>query len=144
MGYGSVGKITFFWFYELMNQNVQSLFNASIDQGLNILVVGVGAPKQEKWIMKYKSELSNVEMFMAHGGTIEFDVGNIQRAHIIFQKLYLEWLYRLFKGSKRLQKRYLIDDFPFFYLLIKKLGIYINPHTKQTSIWNDLIKKFSC
>ncbi|MHA8106355.1 WecB/TagA/CpsF family glycosyltransferase [Aquirufa sp. 5-AUSEE-100C1] len=96
--------------------------------GANVLVVGVGAPKQEKWIMKYKSEMSNINIFMALGATIDFEAGNIKRAPKIVQKLYLEWLYRLLSEPRRLWKRYLIDDFPFFFLVAKqKLGLYKNP-----------------
>lgn len=94
----------------------------------NVLVVGVGAPKQEKWIVKYKDKLPKVKLFMALGATIDFEAGNITRAPKFFQFVGLEWFYRLIKEPKRLWKRYLIDDIPFFYLILKqKLGIYKNP-----------------
>ena len=94
----------------------------------NVLVVGVGAPKQEKWIVKYKDKLPKVKIFMALGATIDFEAGNITRAPKFFQFVGLEWFYRLIKEPKRLWKRYLIDDIPFFYLILKqKLGIYKNP-----------------
>jgi len=80
----------------------------------NVLVVGVGAPKQEKWIMKYKHELPNINLFMALGATLDFEAGNIKRAPLVFQKLHVEWLYRLIKEPKRLWKRYLVEDMSFF------------------------------
>lgn len=93
-----------------------------------VLVVGVGAPKQEKWIYKYKDRFTNIKLFMALGATIDFEAGNIKRAPKIFQNLGLEWFYRLIKEPRRLWKRYLIDDMPFFYYLLKqKFGWYINP-----------------
>lgn len=93
-----------------------------------VLAVGVGAPKQEKWIYKYKEFLPNIKLFMAIGATIDFEAGNIKRAPIIYQKLGLEWLYRMTKDPKRLVKRYLVDDLPFFYYILKqKLGLYKNP-----------------
>jgi N-acetylglucosaminyldiphosphoundecaprenol N-acetyl-beta-D-mannosaminyltransferase len=88
--------------------------------GANVLVVGVGAPKQEKWIMKYKSQLSKVDIFMALGATIDFEAGNVQRAPQIIQKFYLEWLYRLFKEPKRLWRRYLIEDMVFVFMVLKQ------------------------
>lgn len=95
----------------------------------NVLVVGVGAPKQEKWIMKYKDELSNINLFMALGATLDFEAGNIKRAPMLFQKLHVEWLYRLIKEPKRLWKRYLIEDMSFFLLILRqKLGIYKSPN----------------
>ena len=93
-----------------------------------VLVVGVGAPKQEKWIYKYKDQFSNIKLFMALGATIDFEAGNLKRAPKIFQHLGLEWFYRLMKEPKRLWKRYLIDDIPFFYYILKqRLGFYKNP-----------------
>jgi exopolysaccharide biosynthesis WecB/TagA/CpsF family protein len=93
-----------------------------------VLVIGVGAPKQEKWIFKYKDQFTSVKLFMALGATIDFEAGNVKRAPKIFQQLCLEWFYRLLKEPKRLWKRYLVDDMIFFYYLLKqKLGIYKNP-----------------
>lgn len=89
------------------------------NSGANILVVGVGAPKQEKWIMKYKTKLSNIEIFMALGATIDFEAGNVERAPILFQKFYVEWLYRLYKEPKRLWRRYLIEDMAFVFMIFK-------------------------
>jgi N-acetylglucosaminyldiphosphoundecaprenol N-acetyl-beta-D-mannosaminyltransferase len=85
-----------------------------------VLVVGVGAPKQEKWIYKYKDRFQNIRLFMALGATIDFEADSIKRAPEIFQKVL--------KEPKRLWKRYLIDDLPFFYLILKqKRGVYRNP-----------------
>ncbi|MCD4731524.1 MAG: WecB/TagA/CpsF family glycosyltransferase [Bacteroidales bacterium] len=94
----------------------------------NVLVVGVGAPKQEKWIYKYKDQLNNIDIFLAIGATIDFEAGNIKRAPKIFQKLALEWLYRLMKEPKRLWRRYIVEDLPFFLLILKqKRNKYKNP-----------------
>ena len=96
--------------------------------GANVVLVGVGAPKQEKWIMKYKDRMPNVKVWMALGATIDFEAGNIKRAPKIFQKFAMEWLYRLMCEPKRMLKRYLVDDPAFFlYLLKDKLGVYKNP-----------------
>lgn len=98
------------------------------DSGANVVLVGVGAPKQEKWIMKYKDRMPNVKVWMALGATIDFEAGNIKRAPKIFQKLAMEWLYRLICEPKRMFKRYLVDDPVFFWYLLKdKLGVYKNP-----------------
>jgi len=97
----------------------------------NVLLVGVGAPKQEKWIAKYRNGFTKVRLFMALGATIDFEAGNIKRAPKIFQKLALEWLFRMCADPKRLAKRYLIDDIPFFYYIVKqKFGLYKNPFEK--------------
>ncbi|HPE55411.1 MAG TPA: WecB/TagA/CpsF family glycosyltransferase [Bacteroidales bacterium] len=94
----------------------------------NVLVVGVGAPKQEKWIYKYKDKLKNIKIYLAIGATIDFEAEKVKRAPVIMQKLAIEWLYRLVKEPKRLWRRYIIEDMPFFALIIKqKRGKYQNP-----------------
>ncbi|PSN15146.1 glycosyltransferase [filamentous cyanobacterium CCT1] len=86
----------------------------------NVLVVGVGAPKQEKWIAKYRDQLPNIDIFLAVGAAIDFEAGNKPRAPELLSRLGLEWLYRLSTEPGRLWKRYLIDDFPFLWLVIKE------------------------
>jgi N-acetylglucosaminyldiphosphoundecaprenol N-acetyl-beta-D-mannosaminyltransferase len=86
----------------------------------NVLVVGVGAPKQEKWIAKYRDQLPNIDIFLAVGAAIDFEAGNKPRAPELLSKLGLEWLYRLSTEPRRLWKRYLVDDFPFLWLVIKE------------------------
>lgn len=99
--------------------------------GANVLLVGVGAPKQEKWIMKYQEKIPNVNLFMALGATIDFEAGSLKRAPLFWQKIGMEWLYRCLKEPKRLFRRYFIDDMQFFYYFSKQLlGIYKNPFGK--------------
>lgn len=106
-------------------QNIIEVISAST---ANVVLVGLGNPKQTKWIYRYKNQLPTVEVFMALGATIDFEAGNIKRAPIIFQKLALEWFYRFLKEPKRLFKRYFIDDIQFFYYYTcQLLGVYKNP-----------------
>jgi len=106
-------------------QSIVELINSS---PASVLVVGVGAPKQEKWIYKYKSHLKNIKIYLAIGATIDFEAEKVKRAPLIMQKLALEWFYRLVKEPKRLWRRYVIEDMPFFKLVMKqKRGKYVNP-----------------
>ncbi len=101
------------------------------ESGANVLLVGVGAPKQEKWIMKYRDRMPGVDVFMALGATIDFEAGTLKRAPVLWQKMGLEWLYRCLKEPKRLFKRYFIDDMQFFYYFMQQLlGVYKNPFGK--------------
>jgi exopolysaccharide biosynthesis WecB/TagA/CpsF family protein len=98
-----------------------------------VLAVGVGAPKQEKWIAKYRSQLPKIKIFLAIGATIDFEAGNIKRSPKIISDLGLEWLYRLTSEPARLWKRYLIDSLPLFWLVGKqKLNQYKFPPYLQT------------
>ncbi len=93
-----------------------------------VLAVGVGAPKQEKWIDKYKHQFTHVKIFFAVGATIDFEAGTVKRAPVWMSKLGIEWLYRIYVDPKRLWKRYLVEDLPFFWLLLRqKLGRYNPP-----------------
>lgn len=96
--------------------------------GANVVLVGVGAPKQEKWIFAHKHRMPGVNLWMALGATIDFEAGNVKRAPAIFQKLALEWLYRLCKEPKRMFRRYIVDDMRFFVYFARQLtGRYRNP-----------------
>ncbi|WP_299405975.1 WecB/TagA/CpsF family glycosyltransferase [Acaryochloris sp. IP29b_bin.148] len=90
-----------------------------------VLAVCLGAPNQEKWICRYKDRLPTVKIFLAIGATIDFESGRQRRSPQWVSNLGFEWLHRLMSEPERLWKRYLIDDLPFFWLLIKqKMGLY--------------------
>lgn len=99
-----------------------------------VLAVGVGAPKQELWICTHRHRFTHVKIFMAIGATIEFESGNLTRAPKWMTKVGLEWLYRLGQEPGRLAKRYLVEDMPFLWLLIKqRLGLYRNPWQEKAT-----------
>lgn len=60
----------------------------------NVLFVAMGAPTQEKWIAKHQSNLK-VDIAAGQGGTFDYEAGKIKRAPVVFQKLGIEWLWRL-------------------------------------------------
>ncbi len=109
-------------------KEIVSIINKS---GANVVLVGVGAPKQEKWIMKWKHLMPGVKVWMALGATIDFEAGNVKRAPKIYQKLAMEWLYRFTREPKRLFHRYFVDDMKFFWYFGKQLlGVYKDPFAK--------------
>lgn len=96
--------------------------------GANVVLVGVGAPKQEKWIDRWKGEMPGVKLWMALGATIDFEAGNIRRAPRAWQKMGMEWFYRFVCEPRRLFRRYFVDDPRFFYYYVRQLaGIYRDP-----------------
>ena len=84
----------------------------------DILAVGLGAPKQEKFLKRFKNEL-NVPVSLAIGASIDFEAGKVKRCPVWMQKRGLEWFYRLLKEPKRMFKRYLIDDMRIFKIVLK-------------------------
>lgn len=96
--------------------------------GANVVLVGVGAPKQEKWIMRWRDEMPGVKLWMALGATIDFEAGNIRRAPRWVQKICMEWFYRFLCEPRRMFRRYFVDDVKFFYHFAMQLaGRYRNP-----------------
>lgn len=71
------------------------------NSGAKLLLVCLGAPKQEKWIAKYKNRLK-ANLCMGVGGTLDVFAGTAKRAPEIFIKLNLEWAYRLLKNPSRI------------------------------------------
>jgi exopolysaccharide biosynthesis WecB/TagA/CpsF family protein len=113
--------------FEKNEQECNEIIQLINKSSATVLVVGVGAPKQEKWIYKYKNKLPQIKLFMPLGATIDFESGIVKRAPKIFQFLALEWFYRVCIEPKRLIRRGL-NDLPFFkYLIRQKLGYYKNP-----------------
>jgi N-acetylglucosaminyldiphosphoundecaprenol N-acetyl-beta-D-mannosaminyltransferase len=88
--------------------------------GATVLSIGVGAPKQEKWISQYRQYLTSINIIFAIGATIDFEAGLVPRAPQMVSLMGVEWLYRLMMEPKRLWKRYLINDLPFIWLLLKQ------------------------
>jgi N-acetylglucosaminyldiphosphoundecaprenol N-acetyl-beta-D-mannosaminyltransferase len=78
----------------------------------DLLVLGLGAPKQEIWIAQYAPQLS-VKVALCVGATIDFLAGEKARAPIWMRKVGLEWLHRMLSEPKRLAKRYLVDAIVF-------------------------------
>ena len=85
----------------------------------DLLVLGLGAPKQEIWITHYASQLS-VKVALCVGATIDFLAGEKARAPIWMRKVGLEWLHRMLSEPKRLAKRYLIDAIVFPKLILRE------------------------
>ncbi|GKX30451.1 N-acetylmannosaminyltransferase [Vallitalea longa] len=69
----------------------------------DLLLVGLGAPKQEKWINENINNL-NVKVAIGVGGSFDGMAGNVKRAPMIYQKLGLEWFYRLIKQPTRIKR----------------------------------------
>ena len=110
-------------------EELTRIVNAS---GANVVLVGVGAPKQEKWIMKWKDRMPGVDVWMALGATIDFEAGTLKRAPKFYRKIGMEWFYRFIKEPKRLFKRYFVDDMKFFWQFTKQLfGCYHDPFAER-------------
>ncbi|MEX1223909.1 MAG: WecB/TagA/CpsF family glycosyltransferase [Pirellulales bacterium] len=91
------------------NAKIIQQINASAPQ---LLVIGLGAPKQELWISRFQHEL-NVPAALCVGATIDFLAGEKRRAPRWMQRAGLEWLHRCASEPRRLVKRYARDAWIF-------------------------------
>lgn len=84
----------------------------------DILIVGLGCPKQEKFMYHHCKELG-VPISFGLGASFDFEAGNIKRAPRWMANHGLEWLFRITQDPKRMAKRYLVDDRKILGLAIK-------------------------
>ena len=83
------------------------------EKGARLVLVCVGAPKQEKWIYANRAKMPNVCVFAGLGGSLDVFSGNSKRAPAFFCKTGLEWFYRLIKEPSRIGR---MSKLPLFLL----------------------------
>jgi N-acetylglucosaminyldiphosphoundecaprenol N-acetyl-beta-D-mannosaminyltransferase len=83
----------------------------------DVLLVGLGSPKQEKWIVAHKERLG-VPVSIGVGAAFDMAAGKVRRAPVWVQRAGLEWSFRLLQEPRRLWKRYFGRDIPFLFKLI--------------------------
>lgn len=76
----------------------------------DVILVGLGYPKQERWIEKYHSSL-NKGLFIGVGGSFDGLAGKTKRAPAFWQKFNLEWLYRLAQDPSRWRRMMVLPGF---------------------------------
>lgn len=91
--------------------------NAAIVERINatqtdVLIVGLGAPKQELWTAAHREQLK-VKTALCIGATIDFLAGEKARAPMWMRRCGLEWLHRVASEPKRLFRRYARDAWVF-------------------------------
>jgi N-acetylglucosaminyldiphosphoundecaprenol N-acetyl-beta-D-mannosaminyltransferase len=89
--------------YEDLVQEMNSL-------DIDILFVGLGSPKQEKWIQKHKKRLQ-AKICMGVGGSLDVLAGKASWAPKWIQRAGLEWLYRLFREPQRIRRQLALPRF---------------------------------
>lgn len=97
---------------EMINANIKAT-------SPHILFVGLGAPKQEKWIYANYQELE-VPISVGIGVSFELVAGMVKRAPVWMQRLGLEWFFRLIVEPGRLWQRYIIGNPIFIWLVLRQ------------------------
>ena len=91
--------------------------------GARILFIGLGCPKQERWMAAHAagSEHPVRAVMLGVGAAFDFHAGMLRQAPAWMQKCGLEWLFRLAVEPRRLWKRYLKHNPRFAVLAVKEL-----------------------
>lgn len=100
-------------FRELTEEEDRAVVSRINASGADIVWVGLGAPKQEKWMAEHEGRIN--ALMLGVGAGFDFHAGTIKRAPGWIQKIGMEWLFRLFQDPKRLIKRYLITNAKFLW-----------------------------
>lgn len=93
-----------------------------------LVLVCLGAPKQEKWIYNNASKLPTVRVFAGLGGSLDVFSGNVKRAPAFFCRCGLEWFYRLLCQPSRIKR---MCKLPLFLIKAKKYAKYSKKPRKQ-------------
>ena len=109
-------------FREWKDQDLEDMITAIRECGANLVWVGLGCPKQERWIANNLEKLP-AGCYFGIGAAFAFHAGEVDQAPAFFQKCGLEWLYRMCKEPRRLWKRYFVYNSLFIYYSLKK---YLN------------------
>lgn len=97
----------------------ESIVKAINDAAPDMLFVALGAPKQEKWLVKYRDKLKS-RILMGIGGSFDVLAGKMERAPKWMQDASLEWAFRLYKQPSRFMRMLALPKFVLKVIFSKK------------------------
>jgi exopolysaccharide biosynthesis WecB/TagA/CpsF family protein len=98
--------------------------------GVDLLVVGLGKPRQEQWISSYGAQ-TGARVLLAFGAVVDFLAGRVGRAPAWVSSRGLEWAWRLGREPKRLARRYLIEGPPAYLRLRRRSSVADAPSYRR-------------
>lgn len=105
-------------FRALSEDEANSMIEEINNAGTNIVLVGLGCPKQEIWMAKNSASIN--ACLLGVGGAFGIYAGTAKRAPVWMRSVGLEWFFRLLQEPSRLFKRYLVTNSQFIYLFLKQ------------------------
>jgi exopolysaccharide biosynthesis WecB/TagA/CpsF family protein len=82
--------------------------------GASVVLVAMGAPRQEQWIQRHRERL-DATLIVGVGGLFDFYSGRIKRAPLWIRRASLEWAWRLLQEPRRMWRRYILGNPLFLY-----------------------------
>jgi N-acetylglucosaminyldiphosphoundecaprenol N-acetyl-beta-D-mannosaminyltransferase len=105
-------------FRALTRAEDDQVVNMINESGANVVFVGLGCPKQEKWMADHRGRINAV--MIGVGAAFDYHAGVIKRAPLWWQRNGLEWLYRLGSEPRRLFKRYMVTNTLFVFGFVRQ------------------------
>ena len=102
------------------SQEEPGLVAAIADAKPDILLVGMSSPKKERFLARWGDQLG-VPVCHGVGGSFDVLAGKVRRAPLAWQRLGLEWLYRVKQEPRRLWRRYLVTNTLFCAIVLSEL-----------------------
>lgn len=96
--------------------NSEDVINDILNKKPDILFVALGSPLQENFIINNKTKLKDIKIIMPVGGSFDVVSNNISRAPLVYRKLKIEFLYRMFKEPKRFRHLFTLVKYLFIAL----------------------------
>lgn len=103
------------------SDEVRKVINAVHQIKPRYLFLAVGFPRQEQLACKLKESADYTCTAFCIGASIDFLTGKQKRAPKAWQRLHLEWFYRFLQDPKRLFKRYFVDSWGIFPILLREI-----------------------
>jgi N-acetylglucosaminyldiphosphoundecaprenol N-acetyl-beta-D-mannosaminyltransferase len=97
------------------------------DSGANALMVGLGAPKQELWLTRWRQAMPQIKLLLGVGATIDYEAGAVVRAPVWMRRARLEWFYRVATEPRRYLMRYVRNTEFVWWMWQDKRGRYRDP-----------------
>jgi N-acetylglucosaminyldiphosphoundecaprenol N-acetyl-beta-D-mannosaminyltransferase len=96
------------------NKTSEQIIEAINNSGCDVLLVAMGSPVQEKWLLEHKNKL-HCKTALAVGGLFDFYSGNISRSPMWLREIGMEWIWRLMQEPRNKFNRYVIGNPLFLY-----------------------------
>lgn len=107
---------------EFSDEDNAAMISAINHSNPDLLWIGMTAPKQEKWAYTHLDRLDVHCHIGTIGAVFDFFAGTVKRAPERWQRVGLEWLYRLLSEPRRMWRRYFIGNAKFiYYIMVEKI-----------------------
>lgn len=100
-------------FRPLSEEEDQEVIRRINESKADIIWVGLGAPKQERWMFEHWRKVQG--LMFGVGAGFDYHAGKLKRAPLWMQRMSLEWFVRFLQDPRRLWKRYLVTNIKFIW-----------------------------